>query len=662
MQQPNDRFSLKICVGYHKPSFLLEGDCFVPVWGGKAVAGEISKDGAGLSAEERQWMETHCVGDDTGDNISARNRNYCEASVLYWMWKNYDKLGNPDFIGYLQYRAHWVCKQEYVDTHHVNAFYNMIGNQVFTDDYQHKLGLTESSLYEVLNSADTVVCESDMGKRVYVYKQGHFSQDIKWWDMAREIVLRDWPQYTEYFKSYDEGTKYVWKNCFIMRREDFLEYCPFLFDVLAKIDAFAQEDYKGMTAEQMRVPAYVSETLLGVFIAYLRAKSRVIKNIPLVSVEKPFETPFLLPRHVTKTKKEAIPIVFIADERYLKYTSVAITSLRQHAAADKHYDVIILEDGKVSPEMKERLCRMGTENISVRFFNASYYINKYRFSSFFHRRLNVMPYLKLFIHEILADYDKAIFLDGDVLVLQDIAQLYEVSLEGYLIAAVQDCIETKVQNDFWDFRRRYVMDNNKLDDMEHYCNSGVLVMDLKAMRQEPELLNQFICEARFQHKDRFHHDQDVINTVLEHKIKQLPCAYNFQACVLRKYFWERIPASTQLEMKTVLNNQQIIALHCDGDPKPWQPHRVKNWISDLWWKYARLSPFYEEFICQNIRSTSVTGPLLRDALHLTRIRCKYWKYRLLMNVVFGRTRQRYKQKKHEYKRRIEIVKAYLRGR
>ncbi len=651
--------SLKICVGYHKPSFLLEGDCFVPVWGGKAAAGEISKDGAGLSAEERQWMEAHCVGDDTGDNISAQNRHYCEASVLYWMWKNYDKLGNPDFIGYLQYRRHWILKEEYLETHPAD-FYNLVANECFSEDYQYKIGLSEEAIKAQLTDCDGIFCANDTKRTIEDYKEHHHSQDIKYWHKALEIIQKDWPQYAQAAEEYNHGTWHAWSNCFIMRREDFLEYCPFLFDVLAKIDAFAKPEYDQMTVEQLRVPAYVSETMLGIWWTYKKTQGRHFKSLPLMYIKKPFDSLCVQPRHISPLHKDAIPVVFISDGGYLKYTSVAVASICHNAAVDKQYDIIILEDGKISPEMKERLCHMGTENVSVRFFNASYYMQHYGFSSFFHRRLNVMPYLKLFIHEILRDYNRAIFLDGDVLALQDVAQLYEVPLGGKLIAAVQDCIETKVQDGFWAFRRSYVMDNNKIEDIEHYCNSGVLVMDLKAMREEPELLNQFVCEARFQHKDRFHHDQDVINTVLEHKIKRLSCAYNFQSCVLRKYFWERVPASTQLEMRTVLNNRQIVVLHCDGDPKPWQPNGTKNWLSDLWWKYARMSPFYEEFIHQT--SPRWNGLLLRDALHINRVRCQYWKYRIFMNVVWGNTRQRYKRKKYEYRRRIEAVNFFLGGR
>lgn len=51
------------------------------------------------------------IGDDTGDNISALNDSYNEMTALYWAWKNYDKLGNPDYIGLMHYRRHFVLNE-----------------------------------------------------------------------------------------------------------------------------------------------------------------------------------------------------------------------------------------------------------------------------------------------------------------------------------------------------------------------------------------------------------------------------------------------------------------------------------------------------------------------------------------------------------------------
>lgn len=103
--------SIKILVGYHKPAVLLKDDILTPIHLGRALATEASKDGA-MSQRDYQWMLDNMIGDDTGDNISKENRKYCELTALYWAWKNYDKLGNPDYIGFMHYRRHFILNEK----------------------------------------------------------------------------------------------------------------------------------------------------------------------------------------------------------------------------------------------------------------------------------------------------------------------------------------------------------------------------------------------------------------------------------------------------------------------------------------------------------------------------------------------------------------------
>ena len=95
--------TIKILVGYHKPATLFKSDILVPIHLGRAVAKDASKDGV-LSECDYQWMVDNMIGDDTGENISHLNREYCEFTGIYWTWKNYEKLGNPDYIGFMHYR------------------------------------------------------------------------------------------------------------------------------------------------------------------------------------------------------------------------------------------------------------------------------------------------------------------------------------------------------------------------------------------------------------------------------------------------------------------------------------------------------------------------------------------------------------------------------
>lgn len=81
---------------------------------------QASKDGE-ISKEDFEWMCGNMIGDDTGDNISHLNRYFCELTGIYWAWKNYDKLGNPDYIGFMHYRRHFIFNEDIISNLKING-------------------------------------------------------------------------------------------------------------------------------------------------------------------------------------------------------------------------------------------------------------------------------------------------------------------------------------------------------------------------------------------------------------------------------------------------------------------------------------------------------------------------------------------------------------
>ena len=73
--------SAKIFVTYKDRHKILKSNIITPIQTGRAIAREVFEE---------------MIGDDTGDNISHLNDKYCEASAMYWAWKNYEKIGNPE--------------------------------------------------------------------------------------------------------------------------------------------------------------------------------------------------------------------------------------------------------------------------------------------------------------------------------------------------------------------------------------------------------------------------------------------------------------------------------------------------------------------------------------------------------------------------------------
>lgn len=101
---PDGKPIVKILVGYIKPSFLFKSDILAPMHLGRAVAKDISKEGV-ISDDDYKWMLENTIGDDDFEgNISEHNRKVGFLTGTYWAWKNYEKLGDPEYFGFFGYR------------------------------------------------------------------------------------------------------------------------------------------------------------------------------------------------------------------------------------------------------------------------------------------------------------------------------------------------------------------------------------------------------------------------------------------------------------------------------------------------------------------------------------------------------------------------------
>ena len=95
---------VKLLICYHKPAYLLKDNVMTPIHVGRANA----KVRMGEENPDYQWLVNNMIGDDTGENISNKNDYYNEMTAVYWAWKNYEELGNPDYIGLMHYRRHFI--------------------------------------------------------------------------------------------------------------------------------------------------------------------------------------------------------------------------------------------------------------------------------------------------------------------------------------------------------------------------------------------------------------------------------------------------------------------------------------------------------------------------------------------------------------------------
>ena len=83
----------KIFITYKNRNVLLKSNIITPIQTGRDIADE-------------EFLEM--LGDNTGDNISILNNNFCELTAIYWVWKNYKEIGNPEKVGFMHYRRHFL--------------------------------------------------------------------------------------------------------------------------------------------------------------------------------------------------------------------------------------------------------------------------------------------------------------------------------------------------------------------------------------------------------------------------------------------------------------------------------------------------------------------------------------------------------------------------
>ena len=648
----NENSKIKILVGYHKPSSMyLSSNIITPVWGGKDIAMEPSKDGLGLSQEGLRWMESHTIGDNTGDNISKKNRNYCEATILYWAWKNYEKLGNPNYLGFMQYRRVFISDDRFVKNHtkNFNTFYQLLEIPKYYSDLfmdagyaPHYDGRNIAEEIEGYDAIFTVAVNSK--KNPYSYLSDFHREQIKYFDMAIEIIKSDFPEYAQSVEEYFRGHKFVWSNCFVMKREDYIRYCEFMFGVLFKIEP--KVDYSTASVDQARLLGYIAECLTGVFYIRLLELGRKIKSLPLTHVLDTDLTENVL---VPKFAKNNVPVVFSTNQTYIPILATALRSLIDNRTQNHNYDIIILNDGTLSSVSRTMILDMQEENVSIRFYNISDVIGKKTDVLNTNKQYTKEIYFRLFIPEIMKNYAKSIYLDSDVILNDDIANLYEIDLENNWVGAVPDVIGRSRSPFFRHVHNILQSAMGMKDPVSSYFNSGVMVMDIEKLNENNFLANFLTNYLRKMPRELF--DQDILNATLEGHVYYLPVAWNLMSSIRELgYKPETAPAWLYLENLNIVNTRSFKLLHYCGHTKPWLfPESSEMLFQDEFWKYARRTPFYEILLLTMVRNVTMS-----PYQEITRLQRKIWKYKILQFLSLGLVKSFHKRKA-EYRMRLKAL-------
>lgn len=279
-------------------------------------------------------------------------------------------------------------------------------------------------------------------------------------------------------------------------------------------------------------------------------------------------------------KDKEVAVAFISDDNYAVNTAVAITSLLKNKRNDRQYSIYFISNG-VKAEKLEKIRRLEADNFKIR-------IVPYEFdgTEFEKKDFNVSPsaIIKFSLADILGNLDKVLYLDGDLVVQRDLGELFDIQIEGKYAAVVRDIVQEKSIPG--------ILEKLKCD-LKYYFNSGMMLMNLKKIREEN------IRDQLFEYKRKginYFMDQDAFNVVFRGNVVYISCIYNYlitlneslaNEVINREYgigFWKQEPDR--------ITEAKII--HFAGIDKPWKVRLP--YYTDIMMQYYVDSPFSEEKI------------------------------------------------------------------
>lgn len=214
-----------IYIATHKKFEVPSVDGYVPIY---------------VGAEGKQKLGY--LSDNTGENISQKNKNYCELTGMYWVWKN----TNDEYKGMVHYRRY------------------------FSNSLRKKYILKESTIKNILKKYDVILPFSVSMNNSLIEDFCEISGYKKDLDSVRNIIESKYPEYITTYDKIMNGNKIYFYNMFIASKDVFDNYCEWLFNILFELEK--DVDLTDYNDYQKRIYGFISERLLNVYFEHNKYK------------------------------------------------------------------------------------------------------------------------------------------------------------------------------------------------------------------------------------------------------------------------------------------------------------------------------------------------------------------------------------------------------
>ena len=280
-------------------------------------------------------------------------------------------------------------------------------------------------------------------------------------------------------------------------------------------------------------------------------------------------------------EKNNIHIFLASNDKYAPFVATAIASICYNT---KSFIEFYIFDGGITNFRKRQIesLKEKFDNFSINFIEIDFNIfSNFKTTDCF----SLDMYSRILIPKIKPSINRAIYLDVDTIVLDDIKKLYEENLNNYIIGAVQEkfLFEEKLR----------IKRNCGIDEKHKYFFSGVLLIDCDGWRKEhatDKILN-LAKNAGIMNRI-IYPDQDLLNKYFENNYKELDFRYNLTTSQIA--FRDDLNDNEQKNLDDAIQN--VCIKHFEGKNKPWitnTSYNIKTPYFEEFWFFAKMTNFYE---------------------------------------------------------------------
>ena len=276
--------------------------------------------------------------------------------------------------------------------------------------------------------------------------------------------------------------------------------------------------------------------------------------------------------------KKHVHVFMASDDNYIPYLMITAKSISLHSSDEYIYDITVLTNG-LSAHNIRKLRHLALDNVNISIVNMDSLVLPMRdkLRATLRDYYSEAIFYRMFIASMYPRLTKAIYIDCDIVLVDDIAKLYFTDIGDNILGAVSDESIPGVP-EFCDYVKKWVG-----VPVEKYINSGVLLINLREYRRS-FILERFVSLIKEKNFATVAPDQDYLNYLCKGRIHYLDGGWNKQP---------------KTENLLPVENQHLI--HYNLYNKPWHYSDVP--YSDAFWDVARQTPYYTDILRELVEYT-----------------------------------------------------------